>query len=53
MPLPTLDLGLPGWTLRAWRESDATALTLHANNPNVWRWMSELGRIIDVGSQPR
>ncbi|HEY6086511.1 MAG TPA: GNAT family N-acetyltransferase [Burkholderiaceae bacterium] len=41
MPLPTLDLGLPGWTLRAWRESDATALTLHANNPNVWRWMSD------------
>jgi ribosomal-protein-alanine N-acetyltransferase len=41
VPLPTLDLGLPGWTLRAWRESDATALTQHANNPNVWRWMSD------------
>ena len=40
-PLPTLELGLPGWTLRAWRDGDAPALALHANNPNVWRWMSD------------
>ena len=40
-PLPTLALGLPGWTLRAWRAGDAPALALHANNVNVWRWMSD------------
>jgi RimJ/RimL family protein N-acetyltransferase len=40
-PLPTLDLGIPGWTLRAWRKSDAAALALHANNVEIWRWMSD------------
>lgn len=39
--LPTIDLGLPGWTLRAWRAADAAALALHANNVEVWRWMSD------------
>jgi formate/nitrite transporter len=41
MGLPTLDIGLPGWTLRAWREADADALALHANDTEVWRWMSD------------
>jgi RimJ/RimL family protein N-acetyltransferase len=40
-PLPTLELGMPGWVLRAWRETDAPALARHANNINVWRWMSD------------
>lgn len=40
-PLPTIALGADGWTLRAWRESDAPALAHHANNINVWRWMSD------------
>lgn len=40
-PLPTLVLGVPGWVLRAWRESDAAALARHANNVNIWRWMSD------------
>ena len=40
-PLPTLEFGLPGWCLRAWREADAPALARHANNVNVWRWMSD------------
>jgi RimJ/RimL family protein N-acetyltransferase len=40
-PLPTLALGVPGWSLRAWRASDAPALARHANNVNVWRWMSD------------
>ena len=39
--LATLDLGAPGWVLRAWREADAEALARHANNPAVWRNMSE------------
>ena len=39
--LPTLPLGLPGWTLRTWREGDAPALAEHANNPAVWRTMSD------------
>lgn len=39
--LPTLDIGVEGWTLRAWREGDAPALSLHAGNPNVWRNMSD------------
>ena len=39
--LPTLQLGLPGWALRAWREADAHALAEHANNPAVWRTMSD------------
>jgi RimJ/RimL family protein N-acetyltransferase len=39
--VPTLDLGLPGWTLRAWRASDAVSLSKHADNVNVWRWMSD------------
>ncbi len=41
MSLPTLDLGAPGWVLRAWRESDAESLALHANHLAVWRNMSE------------
>jgi len=39
--LPTIELGLPGWRLRAWREGDAPALSTHADNVNVWRWMSD------------
>jgi [ribosomal protein S5]-alanine N-acetyltransferase len=39
--LPTLDLGLAAWNLRAWRSGDAQALARHANNMNVWRWMSD------------
>ena len=39
--LPTLALGIDGWTLRAWRAGDALALALHANNRNVWRHMSD------------
>ncbi len=39
--LPTLQLGHPGWVLRAWCEADAEALALHANNPDVWRHMSD------------
>ena len=41
MTLRTLELGLPGWALRAWRETDAEALARHANNPAVWRNMSD------------
>ena len=41
MTLRTLDLGLPGRALRAWRETDAEALARHANNPAVWRNMSD------------
>ncbi len=40
MTLPTLDLGVPGWALRAWREADAEALARHADNPAVWCNMS-------------
>jgi [ribosomal protein S5]-alanine N-acetyltransferase len=40
-PLPTIDLGLPGWCLRAWRDSDAPSLARHADNLEVWRWMSD------------
>jgi RimJ/RimL family protein N-acetyltransferase len=39
--LPTLDLGRPGWTLRAWQGGDAASLSKHADNVNVWRWMSD------------
>ena len=41
MNLPTLPLGVDKWTLRAWRDSDAAALAEHANNPKVWRNMSD------------
>jgi [ribosomal protein S5]-alanine N-acetyltransferase len=40
-PLPTISLGVDGWAMRAWRASDAPALAKHANNVNVWRWMSD------------
>jgi ribosomal-protein-alanine N-acetyltransferase len=40
-PLPTIALGVEGWCLRAWRESDAPSLSKHADNVNVWRWMSD------------
>lgn len=40
-PLPSLPLDLHGWTLRAWRASDAESLAQHANNERVWRNMSE------------
>lgn len=40
-PLPTLGLGLPGWALRAWRGGDADSLARHADNFEVWRWMSD------------
>ena len=39
--LPTIALGLGGWTLRAWRAGDAAALAEHASNPKVWRNMSD------------
>jgi len=39
--LPTLDIGLAGWVLRCWRDSDAPALAEHANNLKVWRNMSD------------
>lgn len=40
-PLPSFPLDLHGWTLRAWRASDAESLAQHANNERVWRNMSE------------
>ena len=39
--LPTLELGIEGWRLRAWRRGDAASLARHASNVEVWRWMSE------------
>jgi [ribosomal protein S5]-alanine N-acetyltransferase len=39
--LPTIPLSKTGWTLRAWRETDAPALSEHAGNVNVWRNMSD------------
>jgi RimJ/RimL family protein N-acetyltransferase len=39
--LPTIDLGLPGWCLRAWRAGDAPSLSNHASNRNITRWMSD------------
>ena len=41
MQLPTLEIGLEGWGLRAWREDDAAALAEHASNVKVWRNMSD------------
>ena len=41
LALPTIALGVEGWVLRAWREADAPALSKHADNVNVWRWMSD------------
>jgi [ribosomal protein S5]-alanine N-acetyltransferase len=41
-PLPTIDLGVAGWCLRAWQARDAPSLSKHAGNLNVWRWMSDL-----------
>lgn len=41
MSLPTIELGLPGWTLRAWRDGDADSLVRHADDPRVWRNMSD------------
>ena len=41
MTLPTIELPLSGWALRAWRHGDAEALAEHANNPKVWRNMSD------------
>jgi [ribosomal protein S5]-alanine N-acetyltransferase len=39
--LPTLPIGIEGWCLRAWRPGDAASLARHADNLNVWRWMSD------------
>ena len=39
--LPTISLGIEGWVLRAWRTGDAAALARHADNVEVWRWMSD------------
>jgi ribosomal-protein-alanine N-acetyltransferase len=36
-----MPIGLPGWTLRAWRPDDAPSLARHADNENVWCWMSD------------
>ena len=41
MTLPTLALGVQGWVLRAWRETDAASLAAQADDPGVWRNMSE------------
>lgn len=41
MSLPTLEIGVEGWSLRAWRESDVEALAEHAGRPEVWRNMSD------------
>ena len=41
MTLPTIALGVHGWTLRPWRDGDAVALARHADNPKVWRNMSD------------
>ncbi len=41
MSLPTVEVGVAGWTLRAWRVDDAPALAEHATNPKVWRNMSD------------
>jgi [ribosomal protein S5]-alanine N-acetyltransferase len=38
---PTIALGPDGWVLRAWRRDDAASLARHADNVNVWRWMSD------------
>lgn len=40
-PVPTIALGLAGWTLRAWHRADAQSLARHADNAAVWRWMSD------------
>ncbi len=40
--LPTLDIDLAGWALRAWGETDAPALSWHASNP-----ASRAGQVID------
>jgi len=37
-PLPEIELGLPGWRLRAWQAGVAASLAAHANDPDVWRW---------------
>ena len=39
--LPTIGLGIDGWTLRAWRGGDAPALAMHADDREVWRHMSD------------
>lgn len=39
--LPTIELGVPCWTLRAWRPGDARDLARHADNPEIGRWMSD------------
>lgn len=39
--LPTLDIGLAGWALRAWSEADASDLSRHASNPAIWGNMSD------------
>jgi RimJ/RimL family protein N-acetyltransferase len=41
MSLPTIEIGLPGWTLRAWRAADAEALARYADNLRIWRHMSD------------
>ncbi len=34
-----VELGLPGWQLRRWREADAPALQLLADDERIARWM--------------
>ena len=41
MSLPTIELGRPGWTLRAWRDGDASSLVRHADDLRVWRNMND------------
>lgn len=39
--LPVVALGIDGWCLRPWAEADAPSLARHANDREVWRFMSE------------
>jgi RimJ/RimL family protein N-acetyltransferase len=41
MTVASWALPLPGWTLRAWREDDAEALAIAANDDAILRWMSD------------
>ena len=39
--LPTIPLSIAGYAMRAWRAGDAAALARHADNAEVWQWMSD------------
>lgn len=38
---PRIELGIPGWALRAWRAGDEANLSRHAGDFAVWRNMSD------------